>query len=131
MTIEDSGRIRKVGGGRKFKLGNSDLMIAFDELIKDFTAGDPCNSKVKYTNLSKGESAEILRGMGFKICSHTVGKILKHSKFKKRKIQKRKSLKSVTGRNEQFERINAMDYRILMVNSMAIIIHTHQKTQLK
>ena len=44
LTIEDSGRIRKVGGGGKSKLGYSDLMMAFDELIKDFTAGDPCNS---------------------------------------------------------------------------------------
>ena len=64
LTIEDSGRIRKVGGGRKSKLGDSDLMMAFDELIKDFTSGDPCNSEVKYTNLSKCEIADILRGIG-------------------------------------------------------------------
>ena len=69
LTIEDSGRIRKVGGGRKSKLGDSDLMMAFDELIKDFTAGDTCDSEVKYTNLSKDEIAEILRGMVFKVCS--------------------------------------------------------------
>ena len=90
LTIEDSGRIRKVGGGRKSKLGDSDLMMAFDELIKDFTAGDPCNSEVKYTNLSKGDIAKIIRGMGFKICSNTVGKILKHRKFKNVRFKKGK-----------------------------------------
>lgn len=127
LNVEDSGRIRKVGGGRKSKLGDSDLMMAFDELIKDFTAGDPCNSEVKYTNLSKGEIAEILRGMGFELCSNTVGKILKSKKFKKRKIQKRKSLKSVAGRNEQFERINAAKADFMQRGQPVLSVDTKKK----
>ena len=39
LNIEDSDRVRKVGGGRKSELGDSDLMMVLDELIKDVTAG--------------------------------------------------------------------------------------------
>jgi hypothetical protein len=42
---------------------------------------------------------------GYKVSRGTVAKLLKKNGFKKRKIQKRKSLKSVEGRNSQFERI--------------------------
>ena len=48
-------RIRKKGGGRKSKFDDADLINAFDEIMKDSTAGDPCNENIKYTNLSKGE----------------------------------------------------------------------------
>lgn len=132
LLVEDknNNRVRRKGAGRKSKFGDSDLMHAFDEIMEDFTAGDPCNEHIKYTNLSKGEIAEILRGMGFEVASNTVAKILKKRGFKKRKIQKRKSLKSVAGRDAQFKKIKAAKDDFATRGQPVISVDTKKKEAL-
>jgi len=132
LLVEDknNNRVRQKGGGRKSKFDDADLIHAFDEIMKDFTAGDPCNENIKYTNLSKGEIAEILRGMGFKVASNTVAKILKKRGFKKRKIQKRKSLKSVAGRDAQFKKIKAAKDDFATRGQPVISVDTKKKEAL-
>lgn len=58
--------IRKPGGGRKKlieKLGSIDQ--AFHEVLKEHTAGDPMNEKVKWTTLSRSEIAKALKKKDF------------------------------------------------------------------
>jgi len=104
--LPNSGRQRAIGGGRKTKWDDPDLKKAFCKVIEPFTAGDPMDEKVKWTNLSKYEIIELLAAAGFNVSKGPVVKLLKYYKFKKRKIQKRKSLKVVADRDRQFKKIN-------------------------
>ena len=99
-------RQRVKGGGRKAKWSDPELNAVFIEAIEPYTAGDPMKPKVKWTNLYCSEIADLLAFRGFKISINTVRKLLKHNDFKKRKIQKRKSLKQVVDRDAQFNVIN-------------------------
>ena len=105
-TLPCEGRQRKVGGGRKAKWNDKDLNEAFRTAIEPFTAGDPMSEKIKWTNLSKHEISELLLVMGFKVSKGTIKRLLKNNGFKRRKIQKRKSLKAVEDRDKQFKKIN-------------------------
>ena len=60
-SLNQSG-IRKPGGGRKQSSDTiSGLGQAFHDILKDNTAGDPMNDKVKWTSLSRSEIAEKLK----------------------------------------------------------------------
>jgi transposase len=104
LPCPDRQRIK--GGGRPAKWDDKELNVAFKEVIEPYVAGDPMNLKIKWTNLSRAEIAELLLKKGFKITKNTVKKLLKHNGFKKRKIQKRKSMKQVKDRDAQFNEIN-------------------------
>ncbi len=101
------GRQRLKGGGRTAKWNDPGLNAAFVEIIDQHTAGDPMKPEIKWTNLSRADIAVLLLEKGFEISKNTVRKLLKNNDFKKRKIQKRKSLKTVADRDEQFDEINA------------------------
>ena len=83
-----------------------ELNAAFIEVIEPYTAGDPMKPKLKWTNLYRSEIVDLLAFRGFKISNNTVVKLLENNNFKKRKIQKRKSLKQVVDRDAQFNIIN-------------------------
>ena len=104
--LPNSERQRCIGGGRKTKWDDPELKKAFCKVIEPFTAGDPMDEKIKWTNLSKHEIIELLGAAGFNVSKGPVVKLLKYYKFKKRKIQKRKSLKVVADRDRQFKKIN-------------------------
>ncbi len=54
--------IRAIGGGRK-KLTEQigDINKAFLDVLKDHTAGDPMDEKVKWTNLGRSDIAKALK----------------------------------------------------------------------
>ena len=87
------GRQRLEGGGRTAKWNDPELNATFVEIIDQHTAGDPMKPEIKWTNLSRADIAALLLEKGFEISKNTVRKLLKNNDFKKRKIQKRKSLK--------------------------------------
>lgn len=59
--------IRKPGGGRKRCIDSEKgLNEEFLEVLKDHTAGDPMNDKVKWTNLSPSEIATELKKKALK-----------------------------------------------------------------
>ena len=101
-------RQREIGGGRKNKWNNKEINDAVMEVIQPYLAGDPTNPEIKWTNLSHVEISDILKKeKGVEISKNTVKKVLKANKFKKRKIQKRKSLKKVANRDTQFKEIQS------------------------
>ena len=128
--LPNEGRQRKIGGGRKTKWDDPRVNEAFREIIEPFTAGDPMDEKIKWTNLSKHEIAELLLTKGFRVSNGTVAKILKHNKFKKRKIQKRKSLKVVADRDQQFKKINKARKSFEKTGDPVISIDTKKKESL-
>lgn len=57
--------VRKPGGGRKKYIEEKpDITSAFQAVLKDHTAGDPMNEKVKWTTLSRANIAKALKKKG-------------------------------------------------------------------
>ena len=123
-------RQRVKGGGRKAKWSDPELNAVFIEAIEPYTAGDPMKPKVKWTNLYCSEIADLLAFRGFKISINTVRKLLKHNDFKKRKIQKRKSLKQVVDRDAQFNVINKARLDFEKSGDPVISIDTKKKEKI-
>ena len=85
------------------------------------------NPDTKWTNLSAYEVADLLKGHGFNICTNTAKKLLKHNDFKKRKIQKRRSLKVVEDRDNQFAEINRAKEDFANTGDPVLSIDTKKK----
>jgi transposase len=106
---------RQPGGGRKgYEAHHPDNDEQFLKVLNDHTAGDPMNEQVKWTNLTPQEIAEHLeQDHQVKVSKTVVRKLLKKHDFRRRKAQKKQTLKSVPQRDEQFGRIAALlaEYR--------------------
>lgn len=125
LPAQDRQRVK--GGGRKAKYNNAELNIAFNEVIAPHTAGDPMQPDIIWTNLSHVEISVLLKSKGFDISKNTVKKVLKHNGFKKRKIQKRKSLKVVQDRDAQFNEINKAKEEFKTTGNPVISVDTKKK----
>lgn len=73
--------------------------------MKDHTAGNPQKDNVIWTDLSNYEIRQRLKVHGIDVGKSIVKKLLFKHGYKKRKIQRRRTLKNVENRNEQFEKI--------------------------
>ncbi len=103
------GRIRKKGGGRKSAIETiHNIDEVFLEVIQDYTAGDPMESTIKWTNLSLKQISKKMTDKGVEISAAVVKKLLKKHGFKKRKALKNQTIGSCENRNEQFENINSI-----------------------
>jgi hypothetical protein len=99
--------IRLPGGGRKCIIENhDDIDEIFLDILRDHTAGDPMDEKVKWTNLTRGEIRKQMRKKGLKISVNIVKKLLKKHGYVKRKALKKKAIGQHIDRNKQFININ-------------------------
>jgi hypothetical protein len=81
-------RDRKSGGGRKQVMEKqADINEVFLSVLKEHTAGVPMDEKVKWTNLTKADIAELAK-KGFKVSRNIVKKWLKNHDYVKRKPSK-------------------------------------------
>ena len=78
---------------------------AFLLVLKDHTAGDPQRDGIIWTDLSNLDIRQRLKEHGIDLGKSIVKKLLFKHGYKKRKIQRRRTLKKVENRNEQFEKI--------------------------
>ncbi len=106
---------RQAGGGRK---GYAETHPGIDEqflkVLEDHTAGSPMNEQVRWTDLTPQEIAERLeQDHQVNVSKTVVRKLLKKHQFRRRKAQKKQTLKSVPHRDEQFGKIAAFlaEYR--------------------
>jgi len=108
-TIDDQldKRIRQPGGGRNpYDVTHKDINEQFLDVLKNYTAGDPMNEKIKWTNLTPKEIAEKLEAKHEVRLSETViDQLLRKHDYRRRKAQKTKTAKTVANRNEQFQNI--------------------------
>ena len=100
-------RIRKPGGGRK---AYQDKCRQIDEkfllVLRDHTAGDPMDEQVRWTDLTQGEIVTTLQEEhGIWVSKWVVRRLLKKHNYRRRKAQKRRTMKEVPHRNAQFENI--------------------------
>lgn len=82
--------IRRKGAGRKpIEEVVPDIDKVFLKILKDHTAGDPMNTKIIYTDLTKNEIVFKMKSNGITISGKLAGKLLKKHGYVKRKIQKK------------------------------------------
>jgi len=102
--------IRKPGGGRKrYDKHYPNIDEQFLHVLKAHTAGDPMDEKVVWTDLTPDEISKLLeREHRVKLSKSVINKLLKKHNYRRRKAQKKKTMKTVAHRDEQFRNIKAL-----------------------
>jgi hypothetical protein len=123
--------VRKPGGGRK-KLDEEipDINQAFLRILKDHTAGDPMDEKVKWTSLSCSEIAKALKKKGYKVSRNIVRKLLKKHGYVKRKAVKSQSTGEFKERDRQFKKIARLRGKYERADNPVISVDTKKKERL-
>lgn len=121
-------RDRKPGGGRKQVMDKqADINEVFLSVLKEHTAGDPMDEKVKWTNLTKADIAAELAKKGFKVSRNIVKKLLKNHDYVKRKPAKNIAAGSHVNRNAQFERIAELRASYEAAGNPVVSVDTKKK----
>jgi len=131
-TREVEARIRKPGGGRKsYQVKWADIDEKFLEVLRDHTAGNPMDEAVRWTNLTLGEIVVALRkDHSIQISKWVVRKLLKKHNYRRRKAQKKRTMKQVAHRNEQFENIARLKAEYEAADNPRISLDTKKKEYL-
>src|SRR5664280_1280795 len=125
-------RIRCKGAGRKgYEETHAALDEAFLAILKDDIAGDPMNEKVRWTPLTHDDMKQRLSAQfTIQVSSTVIKKLLKKHGFKRRKAQKKETMKKVAGRNDQFERIAELKALYQAAGNPIISMDTKKKEYL-
>lgn len=123
--------IRKKGSGRKKAL---DIINRIDdiflEVLKDNTAGNPMKENMFWTNLTQKEISERMKQKEIDISVTVVKQLLKKHGYVKRKQQKKKTVKSCEGRDEQFRKIKRLRKIYEKTDNPIISIDAKKKEQI-
>jgi len=95
--------------------------------LKDHTAGDPQKEDVIWTDLSDADIKNRLKDMGIMVGMRAIKQLLLKHNYKKRKIQRRNSIKQVANRNEQFEKISQLKQEYIKSKNPIVSIDTKKK----
>jgi transposase len=122
-------RIRRPGAGRKSYAEQwPDIDDHFLQVLQDHTAGDPMDDKVRWTDLTLGQIAELLDAdHGIKVSKSVVRKLLHQHHYRRRKAQKRQTMKAVKHRNEQFENIQHLKEAYEAAGNPVVSMDTKKK----
>ena len=103
---EPSGRMRRVGGGRKSLTSkNAKLLEELQKMVDPLTRGEP-DSALLWTSKSTYKLSEELRREGHAIGPRTVSRLLKGLGYSLQAPSKSREMGQHPDRNEQFEHIN-------------------------
>ena len=99
--------IRIPGAGRKpYFITYENIDKQFLDVLKNYTAGDPMNKDIIWTNLKPRQIVDKLKEKyNINVSETVISKLLKKHNYRRRKAQKSKTIKNVKNRNEQFENI--------------------------
>lgn len=99
--------IRKSGGGRKrYDEHHPNIDEQFLNVLKEHTAGDPMDEKVVWTDLTPDEISKLLeQDHRVKVSKSVIKKLLQKHNYRRRKAQKKQTMKNVAHRDEQFQNI--------------------------
>jgi hypothetical protein len=127
-SVMSSSRIRRSGGGRKQALATIEgINEAFMLVIGSHTAGSPMDEKVKWTNLTRQQIADYLKGEGINVSVTVVDQLLEKHKFRKRKAVKTLATGSSEQRNEQFENIEHLKEEYFAAGNPVISMDSKKK----
>jgi transposase len=122
-------RIRKPGAGRKrYHIIHHNIDHHFLDILKNHTAGDPMREEVLWTNLTHREIVKLLaREHGLWVSTTVVRQLLESHNYRRRKAQKKETMKQVPNRNEQFENITKLTAEYNAAGNPVISIDTKKK----
>ncbi len=129
---EVAARIRQPGGGRKaYSTHWSDIDEKFLAVLRDHTAGDPMDEAVRWTDLSSGEIVSALRkDHGIGVSKWVVRQLLAKHNYRRRKAQKKCTMKQVDHRNDQFENIVRLKAAYEAADNPIVSMDTKKKESL-
>lgn len=121
--------IRKPGAGRKrYHITHHNIGHQFLNVLKNNTAGDPMREDVLWTNLTHSEIVELLaREHGQRVSTTVIRQLLKSHNYRRRKAQKKETMKQVPNRNEQFENITRLTAEYNAAGNPVISMDTKKK----
>ena len=121
-------RIRTKGGGRKRSIETiPNLSEKFLKVLRDYTAGDPMDDAVRWTNLTHQQIADKLKEDGIEVSRRIVKQLFKKHGYRKRKAQKSLSIGKSKNRNEQFENIAKLKSNYMNAGNPIISMDTKKK----
>jgi hypothetical protein len=126
-------RIRRPGGGRKpYSQQWEEIDAQFLLVLRDHTAGDPMDEKVRWTDLSPKEIRKALReDHRIEVSLWVVRQLLKRHHYRRRKAQKKSTLKqNIPHRNEQFENIAQITAQYRAAGNPILSMDTKKKEYL-
>jgi transposase len=121
--------VRKPGGGRpRYEETYPDIDAQFLNVLQEHTAGEPMDDQVIWTDLTPQEIARLLEKEHHVSVSKTViRKLLKRHNYRRRKAQKKQTLKTVAHRDEQFTKIGALQAEFRAAGNPIISFDTKKK----
>ncbi len=124
--------VRKPGGGRKrYDQTYPDIDTHFLAVLKEYTAGDPMDDQVVWTDLTPQAIAGLLAEQHqVRVSKSVVRKLLKKHHYRLRKAQKKQTLKVVDHRDEQFVKISALKAEFQAAGNPIISFDTKKKEYL-
>lgn len=130
--MTELGRIRRPGGGRKISEQEADPLTLekFETIIADHQAGDPMNSSVKFTYLSRPELLSKMSSLGVNTSLYHINKLLSKLGLGRRKMSKVGTYKQIEGRNEQFEYISELIGQYQQSSDIIVSIDAKKKEYL-
>lgn len=129
---ETEKRIRRLGGGRKsYHESWPDIDEKFLQVLHAHTAGDPMDATVRWTDLSVKEMTTSLReDHGVRVSKFVVRTLLKKHHYRRRKAQKKQTMKRVKHRNEPFENIQHLQAEYEAAGNPIVSMDTKKKEPL-
>ena len=95
--------------------------------LSSFTAGDPMDSNVLWTNLTLQQIQDKLKSYMISVSCPVIKKLLKSCHYVKRKMRKCKTLKEVENRDQQFKHIAKLQSRFVKKQLPVLSIDTKKK----
>ena len=128
LELIETDRVRKRGGGRKLSIENiSGINEAFLEVVYNYTAGDPMDERIRWTNLTHQQIADKLTEKGIKVSRKIVKQLFKKHGYVKRAAQKAVSTGICKYRDEQFKIIAELRVEYQAAGNPIISIDTKKK----
>lgn len=125
-------RIRQPGAGRKrYDEVYPDIDQKFLDILQDYTAGDPIQEGILWTNLTLSEIADRLAEKhGVYVSVTVIDQLLDKHNYRRRKAQKKETMKTVEDRDAQFENIARFKREYESSGNPIISFDTKKKEQL-
>jgi len=126
---EYDARIRQPGGGRKrYAEVYPNIDQEFLDVLQDYTAGDPMQDDVLWTNLTPTEIADRLAEKhGICVSVTVIRQLLDKHNYHRRKAQKKETMKTVEDRDAQFENIAKLKAEYEAAGNPVISFDTKKK----
>jgi hypothetical protein len=107
-----------------------DLSQTFVQVIDMYTAGDPMQDGVHWTNLTRVEIAAALEQEGFSVSTTVVNQLLDEHGFRDRHPRKAKTMGETQNRDAQFRKIAALKAEYLAAGQPVLSIDTKKHEML-